>query len=403
MGVLKLFKKENNGESKKVSSAHYLTGKEVREIAKANMKEMRRLEKAKTRKVPESEYLAEMKDPNNILEVENLHSYFFTDQGVVKAVNGVYFNIPLNSTVGVVGESGCGKSVTSMSIMRLLQGPTGQIVEGSIRFKAIDFKRDDRGNFIPVYEKDEAGNVIMEPVLDKKGNVKLDKDGKPFMQPKQLKDENGIGVYEKEEKVFDIAKMPIREMYRLRGRQMSMVFQEPMTSLNPVFTIGNQLDEVTLLHVPGATRELAKKRSIEMLNLVGIAMPERVYASYPHELSGGMRQRAALIRTLAMEPDLLLLDEPFSALDYQTRLNVCDDIGKIIKKEGKTAILVTHDISEAISMADRVIVLAARPAYVKKKIPIRFAMEERTPMKARSAPEFKTYFNAIWKELNENA
>ena len=123
----------------------------------------------------------------------------------------------------------------------------------------------------------------------------------------------------------------------------------------------------------------------------------------PRELSGGMRQRAALIRTLAMEPDLLLLDEPFSALDYQTRLNVCDDIGKIIKKEGKTAILVTHDISEAISMADRVIVLAARPAYVKKKIPIRFAMEERTPMKARSAPEFKTYFNAIWKELNENA
>ena len=111
----------------------------------------------------------------------------------------------------------------------------------------------------------------------------------------------------------------------------------------------------------------------------------------PSELSGGM------------EPDLLLLDEPFSALDYQTRLNVCDDIGKIIKKEGKTAILVTHDISEAISMADRVIVLAARPAYVKKKIPIRFAMEERTPMKARSAPEFKTYFNAIWKELNENA
>ena len=119
--------------------------------------------------------------------------------------------------------------------------------------------------------------------------------------------------------------------------------------------------------------------------------------------SNVLRQRAALIRTLAMEPDLLLLDEPFSALDYQTRLNVCDDIGKIIKKEGKTAILVTHDISEAISMADRVIVLAARPAYVKKKIPIQFAMEERTPMKARSAPEFKTYFNAIWKELNENA
>ena len=121
------------------------------------------------------------------------------------------------------------------------------------------------------------------------------------------------------------------------------------------------------------------------------------------EFSGGQRTRIAFLKLLLSKPDILLLDEPFSALDYQTRLNVCDDIGKIIKKEGKTAILVTHDISEAISMADRVIVLAARPAYVKKKIPIRFAMEERTPMKARSAPEFKTYFNAIWKELNENA
>ena len=148
-------------------------------------------------------------------------------------------------------------------------------------------------------------------------------------------------------------------------------------------------------------RRQAREKAVEVLRQVGLG-PDVADLS-PSELSGGMRQRAALIRTLAMEPDLLLLDEPFSALDYQTRLNVCDDIGKIIKKEGKTAILVTHDISEAISMADRVIVLAARPAYVKKKIPIRFAMEERTPMKARSAPEFKTYFNAIWKELNENA
>ena len=148
-------------------------------------------------------------------------------------------------------------------------------------------------------------------------------------------------------------------------------------------------------------RRQAREKAVEVLRQVGLG-PDVADLS-PSELSGGMRQRAALIRTLAMEPDLLLLDEPFSALDYQTRLNVCDDIGKIIKKEGKTAILVTHDISEAISMADRVIVLAARPAYVKKKIPIQFAMEERTPMKARSAPEFKTYFNAIWKELNENA
>ena len=124
---------------------------------------------------------------------------------------------------------------------------------------------------------------------------------------------------------------------------------------------------------------------------------------YPAQLSGGMRQRAALIRTLATRPKLLLLDEAFSALDYQTRLAVSQDVYQILKKENQTSIMVSHDIPEAISMADRVIVLAARPAYVKKKIPIRFAMEERTPMKARSAPEFKTYFNAIWKELNENA
>ena len=135
---------------KKDSKKLYLSGREIRKIAKENGKEMRRLEKEKYRKANPSEYTTEMKDPNNILEVEGLHSYFFTDQGVVKAVNGVTFNIPSNATVGVVGESGCGKSVTSMSIMRLLQGPTGQIVEGSIRFKVSDFKRDEKGKFIPV-------------------------------------------------------------------------------------------------------------------------------------------------------------------------------------------------------------------------------------------------------------
>ena len=123
----------------------------------------------------------------------------------------------------------------------------------------------------------------------------------------------------------------------------------------------------------------------------------------PSQLSGGMRQRAALIRTMALEPDILLLDEPFSALDYQTRLNVSDDIGRILKKEQKTAILVTHDISEAISMADRVIILSARPAYVARIVPIRLSLDERTPLAARGAPEFKSYFNLIWKELNQYA
>ena len=125
-------------------------------------------------------------------------------------------------------------------------------------------------------------------------------------------------------------------------------------------------------------------------------------ASKPSELSGGMRQRVALIRTLILEPDLLLLDEPFSALDYQTRLNVADDIGQIIRKEKRSAILVTHDLSEAISLGDKVIILSKRPASIKRVIPLKFDLEEDTPLHRRNAPEFKNYFNMVWKELNEN-
>ena len=337
----------------------YLTGREIREIAKANGKEMRRLEKEKNRKAHPSEYTTEMKDANNILEIEGLHSYFFTDQGVVKAVNGVTFNIPSNSTVGVVGESGCGKSVTSMSVMRLLQGPSGQIVEGSIRFKVSDFKLDEKGKHIPVYERDENGEIVMEPVFDKKGNQKFDKDLNPIMQPKQLVDANGIGVFEEEEKVYDIAKMPIKEMYKLRGRQMAMVFQEPMTSLNPVFTIGNQLDEVTLLHVPGATAEFAQKRSIEMLNLVGIAMPERVYAAYPHELSGGMRQRVMIAMALAGEPRLIIADEPTTALDVTIQAQILDLFNDLKNKINSSILLITHDLGVIAEMADYVVVMYA--------------------------------------------
>ena len=137
----------------------------------------------------------------------------------------------------------------------------------------------------------------------------------------------------------------------------------------------------------------------EMLKTYGL---DKFRNAHPSQLSGGMRQRAALIRTLALKPELLLLDEPFSALDYQTRLNVSDDIGRILRKEQKTAILVTHDISEAISMADRVIILSARPAHVARIVPIRLSLTERTPLASRSAPEFKSYFNLIWKELNQN-
>lgn len=350
---------KNTTEKSKKSDNHYLTGKEIREIAKANAKEMRRLEKAKNRKCPESEYLTEMKDDGNILEIEDLHSYFFTDQGVVKAVNGVSFNIPINSTVGVVGESGCGKSVTSMSVMRLLQGPTGQIVSGSIRFKADDFKRDEKGNPIPVYETDENGEVVCAPVLDKEGNPKLDKNGEQILKPVQKVRENGIGIYETEEKVFDIAKMPIKQMYKLRGRQMSMVFQEPMTSLNPVFTIGDQLDEVSLLHIPGATKEIAKNRSIEMLNMVGIAMPERVYASYPHELSGGMRQRVMIAMALAGEPRLIIADEPTTALDVTIQAQILDLFNDLKRRINGSILLITHDLGVIAEMADYVVVMYA--------------------------------------------
>lgn len=142
-----------------------------------------------------------------------------------------------------------------------------------------------------------------------------------------------------------------------------------------------------------------KAKAHELLATYGLEQFEK---SKPSELSGGMRQRAALVRTLVLEPDILLLDEPFSALDYQTRLNVGDDIGQIIKNEGKTAILVTHDLSEAISLADRVIILSKRPATIQQTIPLTFKLENDTPLNRRNAPEFKTYFNLIWKELNDN-
>ena len=154
------------------------------------------------------------------------------------------------------------------------------------------------------------------------------------------------------------------------------------------------------LEVTHQCTEQKKRLAADMMHDYGLASFKN---AHPSELSGGMRQRAALIRTLALKPDLLLLDEPFSALDYQTRLNVSDDIGKILKKQRKPAILVTHDISEAISMADRVLILSRRPASVVKIVPIDLDMEERTPLASRNAPAFKSYFTLIWKELNQNA
>lgn len=360
MSVFKFFKKQTEKDDPVVKKKkQYLSGKEVRLIARQNAKEMNRLEKEKKRKKSPSEYLTKMKNEDNILEVEDLHSYFFTDQGVVKAVNGVSFQIPKNTTVGVVGESGCGKSVTSMSIMRLLQGPSGQIVQGAIRFRSNGYKHDENGKPIPVYERDESGNIVYEPVYEKNGTVKTDKDGNPVQRPKQKLNENGIGIFEQEERVYDIAKTPMSEMYKLRGREMAMVFQEPMTSLNPVFKIGEQLDEVSLLHIPGITAKQAKQRSVEMLKMVGIAMPERVYESYPHELSGGMRQRVMIAMVLTGEPRLIIADEPTTALDVTIQAQILSLFNDLKRKVNSSILLITHDLGVIAEMADFVVVMYA--------------------------------------------
>ncbi len=349
----------NEVKATKSSEKHYLTNKEIREIAKANAKVMKALEKKKYRKADESEFVTEMKDNRNILEIDNLHTCFFTDQGVVKAVNGVSFNIPKGATVGIVGESGCGKSVTSMSVMRLLQGPQGQIYSGSIRFKSYDFKRDEHGNPIPVFKRKPNGKILFENQKDKDGNDVIGKDGKPVRVPVQETNESGVLVYEMEEKVFDIAEMPMSEIHRIRGRQISMIFQEPMTSLNPVFTIGDQLDEVVFIHTPGATKEMAKRRSLEMLELVGIAAPERVYNSFPHELSGGMRQRVMISMALACDPRLIIADEPTTALDVTIQAQILDLLRDLKQRIDGSIMLITHDLGIIAEMADYVVVMYA--------------------------------------------
>ena len=290
---------KDNNTNKTSASKHYLTGKEIRAIAKANSKEMKRLEAYKNRKASEDEFTSELKNPANILEIDDLHTYFFTEQGVVKAVNGVSIDVPKNATVGIVGESGCGKSVTSMSVMRLLQGPQGQIYSGEIRFKTGD------------------------------------------------------------DKVYDIAKMPSREIYRIRGKEIAMIFQEPMTSLNPVFTIGQQLDEVTFINDKKATKQQAKEKSMEMLNLVGIAMPERVYKAFPHELSGGMRQRVMIAMALAANPRLIIADEPTTALDVTIQAQILDLLRDLKTKIDGSILLITHDLGIIAEMADYVVVMYA--------------------------------------------
>jgi len=327
--------------------SHYISGKESRRIARENAKQTKYYEKRKKRKVKEEEFITSMKDPSNILEIEDLHTFFFTDAGIVKAVNGVTFSIPEGSTVGVVGESGCGKSVTSLSTMQLVQGPSGQIVDGAIRFKSNAYKRDDKGHKIPVYETEKDENGEDKPVLDK--------HGKPVIKKNEL----GGNMYEREERVVDIAKMPIDAMRTIRGSEIAMIFQEPMTSLNPVFTVGNQLDEVALLHLEGISKAKAKERSLEMLKLVGMADAEGVYKKYPHELSGGMRQRVMIAMALLCNPRLIIADEPTTALDVTIQAQILDLLKDIKKKINGSIMLITHDLGVVAEMADFVVVMYA--------------------------------------------
>ena len=285
--------------SKKVNDG-YLSAKESRRISRENRKITNALEKKhKRRNVPESEYLTEMHDKNNVLEIENLHTYFFTDVGTVRSVDGITFEVPIGKTVGIVGESGCGKSVTSLSIMQLLQRPQGQIVDGEIRLNLGD-------------------------------------------------------------KAYDVTKAPNEVMQHLRGNFVSMIFQEPMTALNTVFRIGAQVDEVIKLHdSEGLKPEEIKSRTIKLLETVGIANSEGVYKMFPHELSGGMRQRVMIAMALACEPRVIIADEPTTALDVTIQAQILDLLRSLKDKIDSSIMFITHDLGVIAEMADYVVVMYA--------------------------------------------
>lgn len=287
----------------KSKKANYISSKESARISRFNRKFTKRLEKQRNRKkVNPDTYMTKMKDSGNVVEFDNVCSYFFTDIGTVKAVDGASFVVPKCSTVGIVGESGCGKSVTSLSLMQLLQRPHGQTVGGEIRFNV---------------GEGDSGDAI------------------------------------------DIAKAPNEVVQHMRGNRMAMIFQEPMTSLNPVFRIGFQVDEVIKLHNPEMSKEDVKKRTLEMLELVGIANKEGVYEMYPHELSGGMRQRIMIAIALSCNPELIIADEPTTALDVTIQAQILDLLKELKDKMSSSIMLITHDLGVVANMADYVVVMYA--------------------------------------------
>lgn len=228
-----------------------------------------------------------------LVEFKDVHTYFYTEAGTVKAVNGVSYKIKEGETVCVVGESGCGKSVTALSLMRLIAAPQGEIVKGNISF-----------------------------------------DGK------------------------DITSLSEEDMMSIRGNDISMIFQEPMTSLNPVFTVGNQIMESIMLHQK-LDKKQARDKAIEMIKLVGIPRAEAIVDSYPHELSGGMRQRIMIAMALSCNPKLLIADEPTTALDVTIQAQILDLMRDIKQKTQTSIMLITHDLGVVAEMADYVVVMYA--------------------------------------------
>ncbi|HXA95381.1 MAG TPA: ABC transporter ATP-binding protein [Candidatus Dormibacteraeota bacterium] len=237
-----------------------------------------------------------------LLDVKNLKTYFFTDEGVVRAVDGVDLYIEKGETLGVVGESGCGKSVTALSIMKLIPQPPGRIVEGQITY-------------------------------------------------------NGV----------DLVTLPPNRMRKIRGKEISMIFQEPMTSLNPVFTVGEQIAEAIRLH-EGLGRRDAMAKTVEMLKVVHIPNAERRVKEYPHQLSGGMRQRIMIAMALSCNPNLLIADEPTTALDVTIQAQILDLLNELKSKLRMAVLLITHDMGVIAETAQRVVVMYA--AKVAEEAPV---------------------------------
>jgi peptide/nickel transport system ATP-binding protein len=239
---------------------------------------------------------------DRLLDVKNLKTYFFTDEGVVRAVDGVDMHIDKGETLGVVGESGCGKSVTALSVMKLIPQPPGKIVEGQI-----------------VY----AGQ--------------------------------------------DLVDLPANRMRKIRGKEISMIFQEPMTSLNPVFTVGEQIAEALRLH-EGLGRREAMAKTVDMLKLVHIPNAERRVKEYPHQLSGGMRQRVMIAMALSCNPKLLIADEPTTALDVTIQAQILELLNELKAKLHMAVMLITHDMGVIAETAQRVVVMYA--AKVAEEAPV---------------------------------